>query len=144
MKDTLNATNTESTNTLGWDTSDIFSANLMFPTSHFESEKDLNNLAEEEFSKFIISLLAPVQPLTNHERSEMAKSVKKGSRLRVYYQALEVVSRHLNIVNEVSSSVEDASISEEFGVHARVISSKEYSGELDLEDEAKRWLASRK
>lgn len=139
MKNTTTATTTTtSTETkLGWDTADIFTANLMFPTRHFNEEFDLKKLSEEEFSKLIIDILEPVQPLTNHERSELAKSVKSKLRLRVYYQALQVENRYLSVVNDVKENTcEDARLKDKFDhVHMQIGESIDSVEEQFISDE---------
>lgn len=136
MKNTLKTTTTSETK-LGWDTADIFSANLMFPTRHFASEIDLKKLGDEEFSQLMISILEPVQPLTNHERSELAKSVKSGNRLRTYYQTLEVEKRYLATVNDLKDNAcEDARLKDKFDhTHVRIVDAEELNSDLEAEAE---------
>lgn len=103
---------TQSTN-LNWDTNEIFEASLMFPTEHIQSESALKALTDEEFSDLTIGILFPCQPLTGEEKSAMVKSVHAKNRLRVYFQALQIVTRHAKVVDEVQDdNIEDVSLSE--------------------------------
>lgn len=114
MKNNTQATENTSS-TIGWDTSDIFAANFMFPSKHFEDSSKLEALTDEEFSKLSIDLLTPIQPLTNNERSELAKSVKSGNRLRTYYQIMKIIDLHAQVVNETSTlGCEDAKLSDNY------------------------------
>lgn len=109
----------ENGKSLEWNTGDIFEANLMFPTKHFEDQKQLENLTDEEFSGKMIGLLEPCQPLSNKEQQILVSSIKTGNRLRVYYHVMAVINRHIEVVNEVQDTpeLEDYQLGEGFGLH---------------------------
>lgn len=103
---------TQSTN-LDWDTNEIFEASLMFPTEHVHSESALKALTDEEFSDLTVGILVPCQPLTGEEKNAMVKSVHTKNRLRVYFQALQIVTRHAKVIDEVQDdNIEDVSLNE--------------------------------
>ncbi len=102
MKNQKQNTTKTSSSTKGWDAGDIFSANFMFPTDHFENCEELNDVSEEEFSKLSVDILETIQPLSEDEKQMLTASVKSGNRLRVYYQILTLVDKRASIENEVN------------------------------------------
>ena len=90
-----------------WETGDIFSANLMFPTKHFKDLKQLENMEESEFCLLIQEMLEVCQPLHLNVAKALAKSVLSGNRLRVYYQAYNYVSRHLEVIGDLTTNDEN-------------------------------------
>lgn len=113
MTNTTNNNNSKiTTNSMKWDTDEIFEAHFMYPTEHFKDADELSNLDEEVFSSMMISMIELLPPLSEPEQQGLKKAVLSGNRLRTYYLILKLVSHYADSLAETQVTHESLSTSE--------------------------------
>jgi len=113
MTNTTNNNNSKiTTNSMKWDTNEIFEAHFMYPTEHFKDADEVNNLDEEVFSSMMVAMIELLPPLSDTEKQGLKYAVLSGDRLRTYYLILKLVSHYADSLAETQVAHESLSTAE--------------------------------